>query len=317
MSWRPNSSHATASARARMLHKARCFFETENVLEVSTPSLSARTSVDPNIESIVARLADREAYLHTSPEHFMKRLLAAGYPDIYQICRVYRDGELGRLHLPEFTMIEWYRRGLELQAIMQETVSLVTGMLANKPLTRPPLLLTYSQAFNDALSIDPVHAKNESLVEATGAEADLIETLGNDRDAWLDLAMATRVATTFRTDRLTVVYHYPASQAALARLCPDNQTVADRFEVYFGAIELANGFVELTDANEQRSRFESDIERRKSSGLKHHAIDGALIEALSSGMPAAAGVALGLERLLMIDEGVDDIRSITTFTPGN
>ena len=317
MNWRPNSSHGIARARAQMLQKARSFFAARDVLEVSTPSLSARTSVDPNIESIVARLADRQAYLHTSPEHFMKRLLAAGYPDIYQICRVYRDGELGRFHIPEFTMIEWYRLGFELQAMMQETTALMTEMLAGQQLTRPPLLLTYSQAFSDALSIDPLHADVETLAEATDAKADLSETLGSDRDAWLDLAMATHVASTFPGDRLTVVYHYPASQAALARICPDDETVADRFEVYFGAIELANGFVELTDANEQKSRFESDIEKRKSSGLKHYTIDDALIEALNSGMPPAAGVALGLERLLMIEAGADDIRSIITFTPGH
>lgn len=316
MNWRPNSSHETARARAEMLRIARSFFATAKVLEVSTPSLSARTSVDPNIESIVALVAGRELYLHTSPEHFMKRLLAAGYPDIFQICRVYRDGEVGRLHLPEFTMIEWYRHGFELQAMMQETAALVGKMLTRKKLAQPPLKITYSQAFDQALSLAPLRADAKMIADAIDAGDDLMQSLGDDRDAWLDLAMATRVASMFPADRLTLVYHYPANQSALARLCPDDNTVADRFELYYGAIELANGFVELTDAKEQRARFESDLEKRSSSGLKHYEIDDALLEALQSGMPPTAGVALGLERLLMINEGADDIRSISTFTPG-
>jgi lysyl-tRNA synthetase class 2 len=299
-----------------MLRETRAFFENRHVLEVSTPSLCARTSVDPNIESIVARLCDRDLYLHTSPEHFMKRLLAAGYPDIYQVCRVYRDGEVGRLHLPEFTMIEWYRRGVGLQAIMQEAAALATCMLAKKKLILPPRRVTYRQAFSESLSLDPLLADTDTIIRSIDGAADLAESLGDNHDAWLDLAMATRVATTFPADRLTLVYHYPASQAALARLCPEDPSVADRFELYFGSIELANGFVELTDATEQRRRFESDLETRTSSGLKHYEIDDALIDALHSGMPAAAGVALGLDRLLMIDEDADDIRAVTSFTPG-
>lgn len=300
-----------------MLKAARSFFETRQVLEVNTPGLSARTSTDPNIHSIVAQLSDRKLYLHTSPEHFMKRLLAADYPDIFQICSVYRDGETGRHHLPEFTMIEWYRRGFELHDMMQETVDLVTEIFSRKKLTLPPRLITYARAFDEALSLDPELADIETLARCMDADVQLVEVLGNDRDAWLDLAMATRIAAAFSPDRLTLVYHYPASQAALARLCPNDDTVADRFELYCGAIELANGFVELTDANEQKKRFESEQEKRRSRGLEPYEIDNALIEALQSGMPLAAGVALGLDRLLMIDEGKDDIRSIATFTPGS
>jgi lysyl-tRNA synthetase class 2 len=299
-----------------MLGTARSFFAARDVLEVCTPSLSARTSVDPNIESIVARLSDRQMYLHTSPEHFMKRLLAADYPDIYQIANVYRDGEAGRFHLPEFTMVEWYRRGFELWAMMRETAAFVTELLAKKDLAEPPVAVTYKQIFNEALSLDPLQADTLALANAIDADASLIEALGDDRDAWLDLAMATRVATTFQTDRLTLVYHYPSSQAALARQCPADSAVADRFELYYGEIELANGFVELTDAKEQKRRFESDLEKRKCAGLELYEIDHALLEALHAGMPSAAGVAVGLDRLLMINEGVDDIRSVVTFTPG-
>lgn len=300
-----------------MLRAARTFFEARQVLEVNTPGLSSRTSTDPNIHSIIAQLSERKMYLHTSPEHFMKRLLAADYPDIFQICSVYRDGEAGRYHLPEFTMIEWYRRGFELHAMMQETIDLVTKVFTRKKLTLPPQFVTYAGVFDEALSLDPVLADIDTLAGCMDADQALVDSLGDDRDAWLDLAMATRIAATFSPDQLTLVYHYPASQAALARLCPDDDKVADRFELYCGAIELANGFVELTDANEQKKRFESDQDKRKSRGLEACEIDNALIEALRSGMPPAAGVALGLDRLLMIDEGKDDIRSVTTFTPGS
>lgn len=317
MSWRPNSPPKTAMARAQMLGTARDFFAAKDVLEVCTPSLSARTSTDPNIETIVARVSDRRLYLHTSPEHFMKRLLAADYPDIYQICSVYRDGEVGRFHLPEFTMIEWYRRGLELREIMRESTDLVTALFSKKTLNQSPLFISYSQAFDAALSLDPLLADIASLATVVDADAQLQVSLGNDRDAWLDLAMASRVATTFAADRLTVVYHYPSTQAALARICPNDSRVADRFEVYCGSIELGNGFVELTDANEQRARFETDQKKRESGGLDPHEIDDALISALRAGMPQTAGVALGLDRMLMLNEGQGDIRSVTTFTPGN
>lgn len=305
-----------ARARARMLETARRFFGTRDILEVSTPSLSTRTSTDPNIESIGACVSGRQMYLQTSPEYFMKRLLAAGYPDVYQICSVYRDGEVGRNHLPEFTMIEWYRRNFDLQAIMHETTGLATSLLSKYRLARTPVFVSYVEAFQTALAIDPLLADVELLATTVDADAQLRSSLADDHDAWLDLAMASRVANTFPTDRLTVVYHYPASQSALARICPDDSRVAERFEMYCGPIELANGFVELTDANEQKMRFEADCEKRKSKGLQPYEIDTMLIEALVTGMPQAAGVALGFDRLLMIDEGQNDIRSVATFTPG-
>ena len=247
----------------------------------------------------------------------MKRLLAAGFPDIYQICSVYRDSESGRHHLPEFTLLEWYRRGMELRAIMDETVTLTSELLAKKILLKPPLFVTYSEVFADVLSLDPMMANIGALAESADADAQLVETLGDDHDAWLDLLMASRIASTFSSDQLTVVYHYPASQASLARICPRDPRVADRFELYCGKIELANGFVELTDANEQRSRFEVDQEKRKASGREHCEIDEALIDALRAGMPPSSGVALGIDRLQMIDEGLDDIHSVVTFTPGS
>ena len=317
MTWRPNSSVETAVARARMLKSIRAFFEQRDVLEVSTPALSSHTATDPNIESIVAHWSGRDLYLQTSPEHQMKRLLAAGFPDIYQVCNVFRDGESGRHHMPEFTMLEWYRLNLGLPAIIAETIALVSDLLTNTTIDQSPLMISYSDAFQNALSLDPMAADVGSLAEAVNADEQLRKSVGDDLDAWLDLAMASRVASTFATNQLTAVYHYPRSQAALARICPEDDQVADRFELYCGPIELANGFVELTDANEQRGRFLADQEKRKTSGHKHLDIDESLIDALQEGLPPSAGVALGVDRLIMIDQGQDNIHSTVTFTPGS
>jgi lysyl-tRNA synthetase class 2 len=316
MSWQPRAALATARARATMLEETRRWFGDRQVLEVCTPALGSATTTDPQIDSIHVRTGDRSSYLQTSPEHFMKRLLAAGYPDIYQLCPVFRGGESGRLHLAEFTMIEWYRRDFSLPDIMQDSVQLATTLLDARSLDAP-LYLGYAQAFQHALATDPHSATAAEIADALYADPDLRRSLGDDRDAWLDLAMATAVAPSFADNRLTVVHHYPASQASLARICPDDQRLADRFELYLGAIELANGFVELTDADEQLRRFEADRARRSASGRDVPAVDEDLILALRAGLPACAGVAMGLDRLLMINEGLDDIRACSTFVPGD
>ena len=315
MSWEPNCDVDTARARAGMLERARRFFKNRNVLEVSTPTLTETPVTDPNIESVTANVSGRTMYLQTSPEYFMKRLLAAGYPDCYQTCPVFRDGEAGRNHLPEFTMIEWYRRDFTLTDIIGEATALATELVTSLDL-RSLVTMKYRDAFQDALGIDPLSADIGQLADAVGADDDLRRALGGDRDAWLDLAMASRVAGSFANDRITAIHHYPASQAALARLSPDDARLAERFELYVGEHELANGFVELTDAGIQERRFESDREKRTAAGKPVHEIDGNLIAALAAGLPACAGVALGLDRLLMIDRDLRDIRETVTFVPG-
>jgi lysyl-tRNA synthetase class 2 len=315
MSWKPIADVATARARAHMLDRARNYFRSQDVLEVCTPALQRSAPTDPNIASFEVILGSQPSFLHTSPEYCMKRLLAAGYPDIFQICTVFRDNESGRLHLPEFTMIEWYRIGFGLQQIMSDAVALTSKLISNLTL-REPGFISYRQVFRDSMDIDPLTASAESIANALNADAGLRQSVGDDIDAWLDLAMATRIAETFPDDRLTVVFHYPASQAALARLCPRDAGVADRFEIFIGAIEIANGFVELNDSEEQLERFESDNQRRGNAGLPVHEIDANLIGALRDGMPASAGVALGLDRVLLIDEALDDIRNVMTFMPG-
>lgn len=316
MNWRPNSPPAVAGVRAAMLQRAREFFAVREVLEVETPALAAKATMDPNIASVEATVSNQPVFLSTSPEYHMKRLLAAGYPDIYQIGHVYRDSESGRFHLPEFTMAEWYRLGFGLAEMINESVEFIALMLLNSSCEQPSDSIRYADAFENALGIDPLHASISSIATKLEAGEDLVGSLGGDRDAWLDLAMASYVAPTFSKDRLTVVHHYPASQAALARQCPDNAALADRFEIFFGTLELANGFVELTNAATQKERFETDQCIREQKGLPSHAIDGNFIDALESGLPSCAGVAVGLDRLLMISCGVDDIHDVTTFTPG-
>lgn len=299
-----------------MLQRARQFFADRKILEVETPALAAHATMDPNIASIRAVVSDQPAYLCTSPEYHMKRLLAAGYPDIYQIARVYRDGESGRFHLPEFTMAEWYRLGFGLHDMIGESIEFIALMLGDDSYSRHTDSVSYTTAFAEALNIDPLQTTIETIASRLEADEDLIDRLGNDRDAWLDLAMATVVAPSFAGQKLTVIHHYPSSQAALARKCPDNPAFADRFEIYFGGLELANGFVELTDAGEQKERFQNDQAIRREKNVDVPEIDENFIGALEQGLPACAGVAIGLDRLLVICCDTDDIQKVTTFTPG-
>ncbi len=294
-----------------MLDRARRYFADNDVLAVDTPSLSASAPTDIHIDS--PSLKGSGQFLQTSPEFPMKRLLAAGYPDIYSICRVFRGGEKGRTHLPEFTMIEWYRHSLRLGAIVQDAVQLIAAVLERSDLLTGIVRQDYASVFADGVGIDPFSAPLDDLAAAVAAESSLRDALADDRDAWLDLIMATRIATEFQTDRLTVVQHYPASQAALARICPDNAMVADRFEIYYGALELANGYVELTDPDEQTRRMNDDLDARRARNLPQVPRDEHLIAALESGLPDCAGVALGFERLHMIDAAVEDIRNVVSF----
>ena len=317
MTWRASSGAAVARQRADLLERARRFFRERNVLEVDTPALGHFSASDPNIESLrVARPSGATLYLQTSPESFMKRLLADGYPDIYGICRVFRGGEAGRLHQPEFTMVEWYRQGFGLDAMIGETVAFVAELL-DRPALRDAEQLEYRDAFQRFAGIDPFTASTDELADAASADAGLRDSLGPDRDAWLDLLLSTRVAAGFADNRLTVLRHFPASQAALARMCPSDDRVADRFEVFYGALELANGFVELRDPDEQRQRILADLEKRHSTARPPVPLDEPLLAALESGLPECAGVAAGFERILMLATGAEDIRDVVTFAFDN
>ena len=312
--WQPASGPGAAARRARMKQRIRAYFAAAHVLEVDTPVLSPYAVSDPQIESLeITRclVSGRPLYLHTSPEFCMKRLLAADYPDIYSMCRVFRDGESGRLHQPEFTMLEWYRLGMGLDEIVADTVGVISAALDREIDVDT---VDYRDAFIAACGLDPFVADIASLAEAAEADDALRAAVGDEHDDWLDLVLATRVTPQFAPEHLTVLRHYPASQAALARLCPDDNTVADRFEVFLGPVELANGYVELTDSEEQLRRIEADNVARQRRGRPVRPVDELLLAALESGLPDCAGVALGLERLLMLFNKTDDIGNVITFT---
>lgn len=298
------------------MRRIRACFDATGVLEVDTPALSPYAVSDTQIESLEIReslVSLRPMFLHTSPEFCMKRLLSAGYPDIFSICRVFRDGESGQRHQPEFTMIEWYRLGLGLQAIIDDTLDVIDAALNTDALAVEPDQYDYRDIFVKTTNVDPFTATIDELASAAQADKGLNEAVGNERDDWLDLIMATRVGPALARDRLTVLRHYPASQAALARLCPDDPAVADRFEVFLGPLELANGYVELTDAEEQSRRMQADDENRRHRDRAVRPHDKTLLAALDAGLPACAGVAMGFERLQMIHDGTDDIRDVIAF----
>jgi lysyl-tRNA synthetase class 2 len=298
-----------------MLRRLRDHFENSDVLEVDTPALSFAATSDVQIESLEVHsvLSNAPLYLHTSPEFCMKRLLASGFPDIYSICRVFRDGEVGRRHQPEFTMVEWYRLGFELKDIIEDALKTIASALDDPKALSDAAIVDYDDVFAGTLSVSPRTSSIDELADAADADNDLRAALGNERDGWLDLLLSTRIAPTFLQDRLTVIRHYPATQSALARICPADAGVADRFEVFFGSLELANGYVELADAPTQAKRLAADLATRKQRGKRLRPLDESLIAALQAGLPPCAGVAMGLERLQMVHDKTDDIRNVVPF----
>ncbi len=318
MNWRPTASPEALKRRAGMLAQARAFFARHGVLEVETPILSAAAVSDPQLESLATRIAGMpgEFYLHTSPEYSMKRLLAAGSGDIYQICKVFRDAERGRWHNPEFTMIEWYRSGFDDAALMDEVEALLGALLQPQRHLAPAEHLSYAAAVRRHAGVD-AHASSDAELLAAAQRHGIVCETRLDRDAKLDLLMGLIVGPKLGFDRPCFVCDYPASQAALARLKPGLPAVAARFELYLDGIELANGFHELQDAAEQRRRFEHDLGVRAARGQPLRPIDERLLAALQYGLPECAGVALGFDRLVALALGADAIAAATTFTIDN
>jgi lysyl-tRNA synthetase class 2 len=318
MSYALAASLATLRQRAAMLAAIRAFFAARGVLEVETPALSRAGATDPAIESVTAAarsLGPAPLYLHTSPEFAMKRLLAAGSGDLYQLCRVFRDDELGRWHEPEFTLLEWYRVGFDDERLMTEVAELINAALrAVGAATRRTVRVRYAEALQSAIGAPP-EAPTAVLTERLG-RCGIDIPPGLAHDTLLDLAFATAVGASFDKEALTFVHDYPASQAALARLKPTQPPVAARFEVFSGGIELANGFHELTDAVEQRRRFEAERAARVRAGRHAAPLDEQLLAALASGLPDCAGVALGFDRLVALALGHDNVASTMAFTHG-
>ena len=261
-SWRPCIGNDTLIELAAIRRRVRDYFDERGMLDVQTPCLGHHTVTDPSIESLTVDLGEPAGcrYLQTSPEYYMKRLLAAGAGNIYQLGPVFRAGEAGRRHQPEFTLIEWYRHGSDLDTIVDDTTAMIAAATAE---SRPVHRIRYATAFADALSIDVLAASDNSLRELLGDDAPAgLAT----RDSVLDWLFVRHVAPSFAEDALTVLTHYPASQAALARLDPVDPRTALRFEVFAATLELGNGFVELTDSREQADRFARDRRQRARAG---------------------------------------------------
>jgi lysyl-tRNA synthetase class 2 len=321
--WRPSASLAVLRQRASALAAARGFFAARGVMETETPFIVPRPVSEPQLTNIRCALGVRPGvpyYLHTSPEYHMKRMLAAGAPDIYQICKAWRDGELGARHLPEFTMIEWYRRGLTFDAFIAEACDLVATVAASVGRrTSPPRRLGYAEVFLEKAGFDPVVTEVETIRRAAirllpdRISSDLSRSLAQRRDAWLDLIMVEVVEPALRDEGLLVIDRFPAQQAALARLDSGDPRLAERFEIYLDGLELANGFHELADATEQRQRFEADRVRRRELGLPDALPDVALLAALEAGLPDCCGAALGFDRLLMACLGLGRISDVVSF----
>ncbi|MGE8281234.1 MAG: EF-P lysine aminoacylase EpmA [Stenotrophomonas sp.] len=295
----------------------REFFARRDVLEVETPIMSAAGNTEPNIQGFQTRFTGHVdagspvRWLRTSPEYPLKRLLAAGVGDCYELGRVFRNGEAGGRHNPEFTMLEWYRLGWDHHQLIDETISLVQASL--QLVGREPAsvrIVSYRQLFIDGIGLDPFDASEAELRAGLGDVG--IQPDGLNRDDWLDLLMSHRIQSLFATNAITVIHDWPASQAALAKIRPGEPPLAERFELYLGPVELANGYHELNDAIEQRQRFARDLAIRHGRGAELPPLDEHFLAALPQ-LPACAGVAVGVDRLLMALTGTSRIADVLAF----
>jgi elongation factor P--(R)-beta-lysine ligase len=311
--WQPTTDKNMLEARAALLGQIRRFFHDRQVLEVETPILSAAAGTDPALDPLHTTVQgagskEQSYYLQTSPEFAMKRLLASGSGPIYQLAKSFRNGEAGKKHNPEFTMLEWYRPEYSLTQLMDEVEELVSLVLGLAKAER----LTYRELFLRHLGIDPLTSSAEALKKVARVKLD-VSFDSDDADQWLDLLFSHCIEPQLHAP--VFITHYPPSQSALAKLVEDEQgqLVALRFELVAQGMELANGFDELTDPTEQRQRFEKDLAQRHSAGLPQYPMDENFIAALTHGLPNCSGVAMGVDRLLMIKTNSNNIREVIPF----
>ncbi len=323
--WKPSAPLYEIKRRANLLRVIRQYFEAEQVTEVETPFLSASATVDPHIESFETAFVSsdgktKHCYLHTSPEFPMKRLLAAGSGDIYSLGKVFRNGEAGSRHNPEFTMLEWYRLGFSCHRLMDDITNLLKSVfLHQNKMYEESQRITYKALFQEKFNVDPHAVDLQALRQLVNSNID--RHLSNlNRNDCLDLLFSHCIEPTLgsvedNNFKGIFVYDYPKGMAALSRMIDngDGQVVAGRFELFIGGVEMANGYDELTDEKEQLSRFRHDQATREKSGKPVPAFDHALIDALNNGLPRCAGVALGVDRLHMLLAGISDIRKTLAF----
>ena len=311
MSWQPTATLKNLQHRTKVINTIRDFFILRGVLEVETPLLSRTSVTDPYIESLSVNIkhgSSDKYYLQTSPEYAMKRLLAAYQCDIFQICKAFRQDEIGKCHNPEFTILEWYRINFDHHDLMDEVDALLQTILKTKKADR----ISYAELFQNYCGINPHEASLYML--KTIASSDSIMLTEDDKDTWLQLIMTHHIEPQLKKrDRPVFIYDFPITQSALARIKQGDPKTASRFEVYYQGIELANGFHELKDANEQRARFENNLIERRKRALSEMPLDEHFLSALQSGLPDCAGVALGLDRLVMLDVGNVNIKEVISF----
>ncbi|WP_415899238.1 elongation factor P--(R)-beta-lysine ligase [Neptuniibacter sp. QD48_11] len=314
--WQPSASIDNLRKRGELFGYIRDFFKQRGVLEVDTPVMSNCAVSDPFIDSIEVEYREtlgaegRQLYLQTSPEYAMKRLLSAGSGPIYQMSKVFRNGEYGRRHNPEFTMLEWYRPGFDDADLIDEIEALIKPVLQLDQVER----ITYSDLFFRYLGFRPEEVVLEDLIKETRKHID-IELDDSDPDTWLNLLMSHVIEPQLEQVDAIFVMDYPQSQAALARVRRNAAgiTVAARFELFVRGVELANGYYELTDSVEQKRRLEADQKQRAALDLPQRPLDSRLVDALEVGMPDCAGVALGVDRLLMLALRESSLANVIPF----
>ncbi|PAU76985.1 EF-P lysine aminoacylase GenX [Halovibrio salipaludis] len=310
MSWKPGATPAMLRARAQLLRALRDFFDARGVLEVQTPVLGRHTVTEPAIESLPVTIDGLQAWLQTSPEYFMKRLLAAGSGSIYQIGPVFRAAEQGRRHNPEFTLLEWYRVGFDLEALMVEVADLVQEVMESPR----PHVAEYRELMQAHAGVDPWRDDPAQLAERASAVSGIPREQLNRGEA-LDLLMSGCVEPALADQGPVIVQHYPPDQCALAAVSEvGGVAVARRFELYLDGIEIGNAYEELLDATEQCRRFEADNARRREAGQPIPEPDGRLLEALEAGLPQCSGMAIGVDRLLMHRTGAASLDEVMAFS---
>jgi lysyl-tRNA synthetase class 2 len=317
--WRSGADLSVIKARAELLRSVRAFFYAREVLEVETPLLGATFGTEPAIEPLRSEFIGpgyakgRSLFLQSSPEFFMKRMLADGSPSIYQVAKAFRNGEQGRRHNPEFSILEWYRLDFSADQLMQELGELMRALTREPDL--PIVYQRYADLVQQHLGLDVFEADEKQLAKCA-LDHNIATANPNelDKDAWLELLFSVVIEPALDSDVLTFVTHYPASQASLAQLDQEDPRTALRFELYYRGLELANGFEELADAQEQSERFEHENCRRRAQGQQVIPVDAQLLSALERGLPRCSGVAVGLDRVLMCLLGKEHLDDVLTFS---
>jgi lysyl-tRNA synthetase class 2 len=322
--WKPACDIEHLLLRAAVLSAIRTFFEQRSVLEVETPLLCHATGTDPQLDFFSSYyhcvpnergIKDKEMFLQTSPEFAMKRLLAAGSGSIFQICKAFRNGESGRLHNPEFSILEWYRVGFSLEQLMDEVAELLVQLMQGYCHIEPVHRFSYQELFKQVTGLNPLIFCHKSYAHyaSENAMSDAISICENDHAMWLDLLFSFKVQPVLADKQISMVYGYPAVQSSLARINQKNALIADRFEVFINGVEIGNGFFELSDVQEQEQRFDQEISSRIAKGLPVVEKDKLFLAALQSGLPECSGIALGLDRLLMTMANVETLNDVMVF----